>query len=145
MNNNLGTYIRSKRGDSSLREFARRCDMSHTHLDSIEKGYDPRTKKSLSLSLETLTKLARGTGTELTHLVNLATTDGKYDVAMADGDQLFLIEAKASNQKDLKKFLEQSEIMFDGVPLTAEDKEKVKRALELAFWDAKKENKRKKS
>lgn len=47
--------------------------------------------------------------------------------------------------KDLIKFLEQSEVMFDGVVLTEEDKEKVVKALELAFWDAKQQNKRKKS
>lgn len=47
--------------------------------------------------------------------------------------------------KDLLKFLDESEVMFDGVPLTEEDKEKVRKALELAFWDAKQQNKRKKS
>lgn len=47
--------------------------------------------------------------------------------------------------KDLGKFLEQSEVMFDGIPLTGDDKEKIKKSLEIIFWDAKQKNKRKKS
>lgn len=47
--------------------------------------------------------------------------------------------------KDLMRFLEQSEVMFDGVPVTEEDKAKIKAALEVVFWDAKQRNKRNKS
>jgi len=49
--------------------------------------------------------------------------------------------------KDLKKFLEQSEVMFDGetYKLDEEDKQKLRDALEFAFWHAKQKNKRKKS
>lgn len=43
--------------------------------------------------------------------------------------------------KDLQKFLDQQQIMFDGVPLTEDDKEKIRKALELIFWDAKQKNK----
>lgn len=48
--------------------------------------------------------------------------------------------------KDLAKFLEQAEVMFDGetYKLDEEDKEKVRSALEFAFWHAKEKNKRKK-
>lgn len=49
--------------------------------------------------------------------------------------------------KDLVKFLEQSEVMFDGETynLDEEDKQKLRAALEFAFWHAKQKNKRKKS
>jgi len=48
--------------------------------------------------------------------------------------------------KDLIKFLEQSEVMFDGeiYKLDEEGRAKVRAALEFAFWDAKRQNKRKK-
>lgn len=36
-NNELGEKIRKARGDLSLRDFAKKCGISHTHLDSIEK------------------------------------------------------------------------------------------------------------
>lgn len=42
----------------SLREFAEKCNISHTHLDSIEKGYDPRTNKPVKVTVETLKKIA---------------------------------------------------------------------------------------
>ena len=48
--------------------------------------------------------------------------------------------------KDLAKFLDDTEIMFDGevYKLSDTDKQKLRNALEFVFWDAKKENKRKK-
>ena len=48
--------------------------------------------------------------------------------------------------KDLIRYLEQSEVMFDGeiYKLDEEGRAKVRAALELAFWDAKRRNKRKK-
>lgn len=48
--------------------------------------------------------------------------------------------------KDLAKFLDDTEIMFDGeiYKLSDADKQKLRNALEFVFWDAKKENKRKK-
>ena len=41
------------------------------------------------------------------------------------------------HEKDLAKFLEQAEIYFDGTPVTTKDREKIRRALELVFWDSK--------
>ena len=46
--------------------------------------------------------------------------------------------------RDFKKMLEEdAPVMFDGVPLDEEDKEKVLKVMEAIFWDAKKRNKRK--
>lgn len=58
MDNKVGKFIRQYRGNTSLREFAKKCDISHTHLDSIEKGYDPRTGKPVSVTVDTLKKIA---------------------------------------------------------------------------------------
>ena len=56
--NYIGEYIRKYRGDTSLRDFADKCGISHTHLDSIEKGIDPRTGKPVKVTVETLKKIA---------------------------------------------------------------------------------------
>lgn len=56
--NYIGEYIRKYRGDMSLRDFADKCEISHTHLDSIEKGIDPRTGKPVKVTVETLKKIA---------------------------------------------------------------------------------------
>lgn len=46
--------------------------------------------------------------------------------------------------RDFKKMLEEdAPVMFDGIPMDEEDREKVMRVLEAIFWDAKKKNKRK--
>lgn len=56
--NYIGSYIRKYRGNVSLRDFAEKCGISHTHLDSIEKGIDPRTGKPVKVTVETLKKIA---------------------------------------------------------------------------------------
>lgn len=56
--NYIGEYIRKYRGNMSLRDFADKCGISHTHLDSIEKGIDPRTGKPVKVTVETLKKIA---------------------------------------------------------------------------------------
>lgn len=48
------------------------------------------------------------------------------------------------DKKDLKKLLEESEVMFDGVPLDDDDKRRVEDVLTGLFWEAKQMNKRKK-
>ena len=46
--------------------------------------------------------------------------------------------------KDLMKLLEKEEFTLNGAIVTQEDKEKLKKIIEIAFWDAKEKNKRKK-
>lgn len=65
----LGERVRKARGELSLREFAKKCDISHTHLDSIEKGIDPRTGKPVTVSVETLEKIAAGAGCSIAYLL----------------------------------------------------------------------------
>ena len=60
MNNALGEYIKNYRNERnlSLRDFAKLADVSHTHIDSIEKGNDFRTGKPVRITNETIQKLA---------------------------------------------------------------------------------------
>lgn len=51
-NNELGEKIRKARGDLSLRDFAKKCGISHTHLDSIEKAMIPEPESPLKLALK---------------------------------------------------------------------------------------------
>ena len=50
----------------------------------------------------------------------------------------------ARTRRQLEKVLDDDNLTYNGVVLNGEDKEKVKKALELIFWDAKEKNKRKK-
>ena len=72
MANYLGSFIRSKRGDLSLRELARRCGISHTFIDKLEKGHDPRTRKSIRPTVDSLKKLAAGLEVDVLELLLLA-------------------------------------------------------------------------
>ncbi|EFF65338.1 DNA-binding helix-turn-helix protein [Selenomonas noxia ATCC 43541] len=47
-------------------------------------------------------------------------------------------------RRQLEKILEDDELTYNGVVLNAEDKERVRKALELAFWDIKEKNRHKK-
>jgi repressor LexA len=67
--NYIGEYIRKYRGEMSLREFADKCGISHTHLDSIEKGYDPRTGKPVRVTVDTLKKIAKTMGMTINDLL----------------------------------------------------------------------------
>jgi transcriptional regulator with XRE-family HTH domain len=77
MTNYLGSFIKQKRGNMSLREFANLIGISHSHLDSIEKGIDPKTGKPVNLSLEVLNKLAKVLDVEDLLLIYLAKIDYK--------------------------------------------------------------------
>ena len=72
MSNNIGDYIRKYRGDLSLRDFAKKCGISHTHLDSIEKGFDPRTGKEVRVTVDTLKKIANAMGLTINELLTVS-------------------------------------------------------------------------
>lgn len=67
--NNLGEFIRQYRGKQSLREFASKCGISHTHLDSIEKGIDPRSGKAVRITIDTLKKIAKAMNMSINELL----------------------------------------------------------------------------
>lgn len=54
----IGEKIRHLRGDLSLRDFAKKCDISHTTIDTLEKGVDFRTGKPTQVKVTTLQKIA---------------------------------------------------------------------------------------
>ena len=70
--NKLGDYLRRRRGSLSLRDFAKQCGISHTHLDSLEKGFDPRTGKPVRVTTDTLKNIADGLGVDYLYLSGLA-------------------------------------------------------------------------
>ena len=53
--------------------------------------------------------------------------------------------ATSKDKRDFKKMLEEdSDLMFDGIPIDNEDRQRVKDVLTGLFWEAKQMNKRKK-
>lgn len=56
--NEFGEKIKELRGNQSLREAAKNIGISHTYLDSLEKGFDPRSGKERKPTSEIIGKLA---------------------------------------------------------------------------------------
>lgn len=81
---------------------------------------------------ETLAKIADYFGVTTDYLL------GREDSTSASQDE--------ENKKpaDLKKILENQQVMFDGEVVTEEDKELINKMLEKMYWTAKEKNKRKK-
>lgn len=65
----IGDIVKQLRGEQSLRDFAKLCDTSHTTIDTIEKGYDFRTKKPAQVKLITLQKIALATNVPLSYII----------------------------------------------------------------------------
>ncbi|WP_142351363.1 MULTISPECIES: helix-turn-helix transcriptional regulator [unclassified Staphylococcus] len=55
----LGRYLISLRKNKSVRQAAKEIGISHTYLDSLEKGYDFRTGKVRTPSVMTVYLLAK--------------------------------------------------------------------------------------
>lgn len=76
MINKLSQFIREKRGDMSLRDFGKLCDnLSHTQIDSIERGVDPRTGKPVRPTIDTLKRISKGVGVKVSFLAALAANE----------------------------------------------------------------------
>lgn len=63
--NTFGNYIKQLRCDTSTRQAAKDIGVSHTYLDSLEKGYDMRTNSKRSPSVVTVYKIAKYYNVEL--------------------------------------------------------------------------------
>lgn len=129
---NFATTIKNLRENKewSQRKLALVSGVSNTEINRIEKG--EREKPSLKI----LEKLSIAFGITLDELLSAS---GLTDYVPLD--------TSPKQPKDLTKFLNQAEVMFDDgdtYKLNDDDRAKIRAALELAFWDAKERNKRKK-
>ncbi|MCQ6546437.1 helix-turn-helix domain-containing protein [Bacillus wiedmannii] len=60
MKKTLGEMIKNYRltNKLSLRDFAQKCDVSHTYIDKLEKGVDSRTGKAVEPTLLVIEKIS---------------------------------------------------------------------------------------
>ena len=124
----IGDKIREARKAAGLTqvELAKKTSLSRSYIGDIEKNrYNP--------SVTTLQLIATATGTTMAFLL-----DGAEMVEPSPPH----IDARTRRQ--LEKVLDDDNLTYNGVVLKGEDKEKVKKALELIFWDVKEKNRRKK-
>ncbi|WP_238794814.1 helix-turn-helix domain-containing protein [Paenibacillus sp. EKM205P] len=86
-------------------------------------------------------------GDKLAEIANILRTSTDYLLGRIDDPSGTLTHpewATYKDKRDFKKMLEEDEpVLFDGIPIDEDDKEKLKKVIEAMFWDAKKQNKRK--
>ncbi|MEF3312358.1 helix-turn-helix transcriptional regulator [Paenibacillus sp. GYB004] len=107
-----------------------------------------RLAKESKVPYTTLTKILDGTtkNPQIDSLQQIADYFGKPVDYFIDKEERPAPEwATAKDKRDFKKFLvDDADIMFDGVPMSEESKQRILGYVEAMFWDAKKQNKRKK-
>ena len=109
--NKLGKFVRERRGDMSLRDFAKQCgDISHTQIDSIERGTDPRTGKPVKPTIETLAKIAKGTGVSISYLAALANNENPEQGYYTDPETAALAQ-KLKDNPDYKVLFDSTKDM----------------------------------
>ena len=129
MENKLGNFLREKRGEMSLRDFANKLDISHTYLDSLEKGYDSRNKKPVRITVDTLSKIAKALYEPLEKLVALS-ENKDYNPEKAQEDPLGLAKIGFS--------------IKDYNPPTDKQREQLAELIKVVLKDNKKEDKEEK-
>lgn len=141
----IGKKIRDARKNAGMTqvELAKATNLSRSYIGDIEKDrYNP--------SVSTLQAIAKATNVPVETLLGGASpappapqkSDGLPERdRTANGGPA---HASAREMHQLEKILAEPNLTYNGVALGAEDIEKINRALELAFWDAKEKNKRKK-
>lgn len=117
MNNyKLGEYIQNKRIGMglSLREFGQLCGISHTTIDNIEKGYDPRTGKPVNITNTTFKHLASGLNVPIEVLVSLSVSGVsnraiRQEAPTSSGERKNIIKLVGRNGAETIKVLTDAE------------------------------------
>jgi transcriptional regulator with XRE-family HTH domain len=152
--NEFGEFIKHIRESKNLTlvEVAESAGINHSHLSRIENGERKPPKiatmrklaDAIGISLPTLLEKAGFLESESDESSLIGESQTEYVVDRSNLEKKREKERERRNQRDLKKFIEQSDIMFDGVPMTEEDKQRVLGFMEGMFWEATEMNRRKK-
>ena len=74
MENGLGKFLQNYRRehDLSLRDFAEKLGISHSYLNRLENGYDIRSGKPVTPTVETLQQIARSLNMDLGEILEIS-------------------------------------------------------------------------
>ncbi|GAB6927058.1 hypothetical protein JCM10914A_10410 [Paenibacillus sp. JCM 10914] len=139
MEHSFGAYLKEVREDQglSINQLAQAADISGSQISRIENGLRGIPKP------HTLRKIAEALQIPYEDLMDKAgylKHEEHPDIESAAPPW-----ATYRDKRDFKKMLEDDgELMFDGIPLAQEDKQRIKDVLTGLFWEAKQMNKRKK-
>lgn len=105
MSKEFGTYLRNRRGKESLRDFAKKLNISHSQLESLEKGFEVRTGRPPNISLNLLNKISKGLGISMPHLIKYFENDPTFSRRKFSyvRPKIYSPEVKEMILSDLKK------------------------------------------
>ncbi|SFL27668.1 Transcriptional regulator, contains XRE-family HTH domain [Paenibacillus sp. 1_12] len=112
----------------TIRELADRSGVSSAYISQIENG-----NRGVP-SPDVLMKLSEGLNTPYSNLMEIA---GYLEQSQDSGNSKDYVKPRVN----LRRFLRDNELSFDGIELTEQDKEWIERMLTVLFWkDKKKED-----
>ncbi|MCJ8014372.1 helix-turn-helix domain-containing protein [Paenibacillus sp. KQZ6P-2] len=142
MENEFGNLLKQLREQKGLtiNQLADAAGISNSQISRMENGVRGVPKAT------TIRKLAEALNTSYGDLMIAAGyLEGADDLNESVAEQS-PEWATSKDKRDFKKMLEEDgELMFDGIPLDQEDKQRIKDVLTGLFWEAKQMNKRKKN
>jgi len=122
--NELGDFLKELRGKKPIRQASRGIGISHTYLDSLEKGYDPRTKKERKPTPDVLRKISNYYDVSYVVLMTKAgyvNEDGAVPVdSLADA---FLVPPSSQKKMEQGAIIaenEEGDFIFNGIDLHEE-------------------------
>jgi transcriptional regulator with XRE-family HTH domain len=107
----------------TIRELSDRSGVSAAYISQLENG-----NRGIP-SPDVLQKLSEGLNTSYSELMQLA---GYLDKTSAPNDRI-----NKPSPVNLRRFLRENDLVFDGVELTEQDKEWIERLLTALFWKEK--------
>ncbi|CAM3933873.1 MULTISPECIES: helix-turn-helix domain-containing protein [Bacillus cereus group] len=134
----LGMIIREYRQERnlSLREFATRCQLSHSYIDKLEKGIDPRNGKPVEPTLAVIEQIAKAINKDKTNLLEeIGYLNKPNDIKLSPKDERDIARDLEKTLKDLENSDEA--LMFDGEPIDDHTKEMIRISLENSMRMAK--------
>lgn len=138
--NTLGTVISEYRLKNKLsqRDFALLCDVSHSYINKLEKGIDPRSGKPVEPTLFMVEKIAKAmkkSKNELLEEIGYLEPKKRTNISLSSKEERDIA-------RDLEKTLEELDnseeaLMFDGEPIDEHTKEMIRISLENSMRMAK--------
>lgn len=76
----LGDLIKEYRiaNKLSLRDFAQRCRLSHSYISALEKNIDPRTKKPIAPTLDTVKYVSQGINLPIEEILKILDDEQEF-------------------------------------------------------------------
>lgn len=106
----LGEWLKMYRAKYkiTMKELADSCGFSKAYISMLEKGINPTTGKPVSPTIQTLEKIARGTGQDLDSLLKILDADQPVTISRSiplDSEEIKLVDNYRVLNAEDKDFL----------------------------------------